>query len=95
MISTLKKLEHPGVNGILWCAFASWRARFTAYSYGLNAEFGFRFLLFYLQYIRATRKKDLNHIRILDNEVAVCLGSKLKKDEWILSLHTTLQAHLI
>jgi putative transposase len=59
------------------------RARFTAYSYGLNAEFGFRFLLFAMQYIRATVRNHQQHIRIgMDNGLEFCLGSKKKEDEW-------------
>ncbi|MBU3978964.1 hypothetical protein KKE68_04670 [Patescibacteria group bacterium] len=59
------------------------RARFTAYSYGLNAEFGFRFLLFAMQYIRATLRNEEQHIRIgIDNGLEFCLGSKRKEDEW-------------
>lgn len=40
------------------------RTRFTAYSYGLCAEFGFRFLLFAMQYIRATLGNHAQHIRV-------------------------------
>ena len=59
------------------------RARFTAYSYGLNAEFGFRFLLFAIQYIRATLRNQEQHIRIgMDNGLEFCLGSQKKEDEW-------------
>src|SRR5258708_25983516 len=59
------------------------RARFTAYSYGLCAEFGFRFLLFALQYIRATLRNQDQHIRIgMDNGLEFCLGSQKKEDEW-------------
>ena len=59
------------------------RARFTAYSYGLNAEFGFRFLVFAMQYIRTTLRNQEQHIRIgMDNGLEFCLGSKRKEDEW-------------
>ncbi|MGI0011418.1 MAG: hypothetical protein ACREAE_08465 [Nitrosopumilaceae archaeon] len=60
------------------------RTRFLAYSYGLYAEFGFRFLLFAIQYIRMIlhNEKD-QHIRIgMDNGLEFCLGSKKKEDEW-------------
>ncbi|MDP3987934.1 MAG: hypothetical protein Q8P80_02210 [Candidatus Levybacteria bacterium] len=59
------------------------RTRFTAYSYGLCAEFGFRFLLFAIQYIRATLRNHEQQIRIgMDNGLEFCLGSKKKEDEW-------------
>lgn len=59
------------------------RTRFTAYSYGLCSEFGFRFLLFAMQYIRATLRNHEQHIRIgMDNGLEFCLGSKKKEDEW-------------
>jgi putative transposase len=59
------------------------RTRFLAYSYGLNAEFGFRFLLFAIQYIRATLRNQEQHLRIgMDNGLEFCLGSKKKEDEW-------------
>ncbi len=59
------------------------RARFTAYSYGLNSEFGFRFLLFAIQYIRATVRNQDQPIRIgMDNGLEFCLGSQKKEDEW-------------
>ncbi len=59
------------------------RTRFTAYSYGLSAEFGFRFLLFAIQYIRATLRNQEQHIKIgIDNGLEFCLGSKSKEDEW-------------
>jgi putative transposase len=59
------------------------RTRFTAYSYGLCAEFGFRFLLFAIQYIRATLGNHGQHIRIgMDNGLEFCLGSQKKEDEW-------------
>jgi hypothetical protein len=59
------------------------RTRFTSYSYGLCAEFGFRFLLFAIQYIRATLSNQEQHIEIgMDNGLEFCLGSKKKEDEW-------------
>jgi hypothetical protein len=59
------------------------RTRFTAYSYGLCAEFGFRFLLFAIQYIRSTLSNYEQHISIgMDNGLEFCLGSKKKEDEW-------------
>ncbi|MGH2613180.1 MAG: hypothetical protein ACRDFB_09075, partial [Rhabdochlamydiaceae bacterium] len=59
------------------------RTRFTAYSYGLSSEFGFRFLLFAIQYIRATIRNQEQHIRVgMDNGAEFCFGSKAKEDEW-------------
>ena len=59
------------------------RTRFMAYSYGLNSEFGFRFLTFAIQYIRATLRNEDSHIRIgMDNGLEFCKGSQRKEDEW-------------
>ncbi len=59
------------------------RTRFMAYSYGLSSEFGFRFLTFAIQYIRATLRNEEQHIRIgMDNGLEFCLGSQKKEDEW-------------
>ncbi len=59
------------------------RTRFTAYSYGLCAEFGYRFLLFAMQYIRSTLKNYEQHIKIgMDNGLEFCLGSKKKEEVW-------------
>lgn len=77
-------LSHNGAPIYEWNLIdAKSRARFTAYSYGLSAEFGFRFLLFALQYIRRTVRNQEQHIRIgMDNGLEFCLGSKKKEDEW-------------
>jgi hypothetical protein len=77
-------LSHNGAPIYEWNLIdAKSRARFTAYSYGLSAEFGFRFLLFAMQYIRATIRNQEQHIRIgMDNGLEFCLGSKKKEDEW-------------
>src|SRR5664280_931932 len=49
------------------------RTRFMAYSYGLNSEFGFRFLTFAIQYIRATLRNEESPIRIgMDNGLEFC-----------------------
>lgn len=60
------------------------RARFMAYSSGLSSEFGFRFLLFAIQYIRRVlHNQDEQPIRIgMDNGAEFCLGSQKKEDEW-------------
>lgn len=77
-------LSHNGAPIYEWNLIdAKSRTRFTAYSYGLNAEFGFRFLLFTIQYIRATLRNSEQPIRIgMDNGLEFCLGSKKKEDEW-------------
>lgn len=59
------------------------RTRFMAYSSNLSSEFGFRFLVFAIQYIRTTLRNEEQHITIgMDNGVEFCLGSKKKEDEW-------------
>ncbi len=59
------------------------RTRFMAYSYGLSSEFGFRFLIFAIQYIRATLRNQDQKITIgMDNGAEFCLGSQKKEDEW-------------
>jgi hypothetical protein len=59
------------------------RTRFMAYSYGLNSEFGFRFLTFAIQWMRATLRNQEQEITIgMDNGLEFCLGSQKKEDEW-------------
>ncbi len=59
------------------------RTRFMAYSSGLSSEFGFRFLTFAIQWIRATTRNEDLHIRIgMDNGSEFCCGSKDKEHEW-------------
>lgn len=59
------------------------RFRFIAYSSDICAEFGFRFLLFCLQYIRTTLPGYLQHIDIgVDNGSEFCSGSARKEEEW-------------
>lgn len=79
-----KLLSHNGAPIYQWNLIdAKSRTRFMAYSYGLCAEFGFRFLLFAIQYIRATLRNEDTHIRIgMDNGLEFCLGSKKKENEW-------------
>jgi uncharacterized protein YqgV (UPF0045/DUF77 family) len=59
------------------------RTRFMAYSHTLNAEFGLKFLLFTLQFIRTmTNNQDL-HITIgYDNGSEFCSGSPPKLADW-------------
>jgi len=64
------------------------RTRFLAYSYNLSAEFGFRFLTFTLQYIRAILHNQEIHTTIgIDNGVEFCSGSQKKLDAWNATLN--------
>ncbi|MDP4011496.1 MAG: hypothetical protein Q8P72_04700 [Candidatus Roizmanbacteria bacterium] len=59
------------------------RVRFIAYSYELNSEFGLRFLLFVIQYIRSTLIAHDQPIVVgLDNGLEFCCGSTRKEKEW-------------
>ena len=59
------------------------RFRFLAYSRGVNAEFGLKFLLFVIQYLRWTFPTSEETIHIgMDNGVEFCSGSKDKEAEW-------------
>lgn len=59
------------------------RFRFLAYSYELNAEFGFRFLLFCIQYLRSVLPGYTPQIEIgVDNGIEFCAGSQRKEREW-------------
>lgn len=77
-------LSHNGAPIYEWNLIdAKSRTRFMAYSYGLNSEFGFRFLTFAIQWIRATLRNQDQEITIgMDNGVEFCLGSQKKEDEW-------------
>jgi putative transposase len=77
-------LSHNGAPIYEWNLIdAKSRTRFTAYSYGLNSEFGFRFLIFAIQYIRATLRNQEQAILIgMDNGLEFCLGSPKKEEEW-------------
>lgn len=59
------------------------RFRFIAYSRNLNSEFGLKFLLLVIQYIRAyTNNWDL-HIKVGgDNGPEFCCGSERKEKQW-------------
>lgn len=64
------------------------RFRFMAYSYELNSEYGLKFLLFCLQYIR-TMTNNINQKIIIgeDNGVEFCSGSPVKLSSWNSLLH--------
>ena len=70
------------------------RFRFIAYSYNLSAEFGQRFLMFVIQYIRATLVAHYEVIKMgIDNGSEFCSGSQKKEDEWN-DLLSTIQTHI-
>lgn len=77
-------LSHNGAPIFEWNLIdAKSRTRFMAYSYGLNSEFGFRFLTFAIQWIRATLRNEEQEIMIgMDNGLEFCLGSQKKEDAW-------------
>lgn len=59
------------------------RFRFMAFSYELNAEYGLKFLLFCLQFIR-TITNNINQEIVIgeDNGAEFCSGSPLKLSNW-------------
>lgn len=70
------------------------RLRFLAYSHELNSEFGLRFLIFGLQFIRAMTNNWQTHITVgQDNGLEFCSGSVDKEGEWNKAL-APLNAHL-
>ncbi len=77
-------LSHNGAPIFEWNLIdAKSRTRFMAYSYGLNSEFGFRFLTFAIQWIRATLRNEEQEIMIgMDNGLEFCLGSPKKEEAW-------------
>lgn len=59
------------------------RFRFMAYSYELNSEYGLKFLLFCLQFIRTVTNNINQEITVgEDNGVEFCSGSPLKLADW-------------
>jgi hypothetical protein len=78
-------MEHLGeIPSYEWNLIdAKSRVRLTAYSHEINAEFGLKFLLFCLQFIRTM----FNNINVpimigYDNGVEFCSGSPLKLADW-------------
>jgi len=62
---------------------AKTRFRFVAYSHNINSEFGLKFLIFTIMYIRFTFNNWDTHILIgIDNRSEFCSGSEKKLDEW-------------
>lgn len=62
---------------------AKTKFRFVAYSYNINSEFGLKFLLFCLMYIRFTFRSWETQVVIgMDNGVEFCQGSTKKLQQW-------------
>ena len=80
-LNLLKNKEIPKYQ---WTMIdAKTRVRFVAYSYNLNAEFGLKFLLFVLCYIRFTWNNWETKIVIgFDNGLEFCRGSEDKLESW-------------
>ena len=80
----LNLLENEGIPKYQWTLIdAKTRVRFVAYSYNINAEFGLKFLLFVLCYIRFTWGLWDTHIVVgFDNGIEFCSGSEDKLGDW-------------
>lgn len=80
----LNLLENKEIPKYQWTMIdAKTRVRFVAYSYNLNAEFGLKFLLFVLCYIRFTWNNWETKIVIgFDNGLEFCRGSEDKLASW-------------
>ena len=80
----LNLLENKEIPKYQWTLIdAKTRVRFVAYSYNLNAEFGLKFLLFVLCYIRFTWNNWETEIVIgFDNGTEFCSSSEDKLEEW-------------
>ncbi|KYC45193.1 MAG: Bacterial regulatory protein, Fis family [Candidatus Methanofastidiosum methylothiophilum] len=57
------------------------RARFTAYSYELNATYGYAFIVFCMLWLRAHNVRNKIRIR-MDNGMEFCGGSAKKLSQW-------------
>lgn len=63
--------------------FAKSRFRFLAYSRDINSEFGFKYLIFCLMYIRFLFNNWQIKINVgMDNGIEYCRGSKIKLNNW-------------
>lgn len=80
----LNLLENKEIPKFQWTMIdAKTRVRFVAYSYNLNAEFGLKFLLFVLCYIRFTWNNwDTKIVIGFDNGIEFCSGSEDKLASW-------------
>jgi hypothetical protein len=77
-------LSRPGIPKYEWNILdAKSRFRFLAYSYQRPSDFGLRFLLFVIQYVRSCFVGYTPSMSIgFDNGMEFCGGSKRKEDEW-------------
>ncbi len=77
-------LENKEIPKYQWTMIgAKSRVRFIAYSYDLNAEFGLKFMLFVLCYIRFTWGLWETEIKVgFDNGIEFCSGSQDKLNDW-------------
>ncbi len=83
--STIYKLfSRPDIPKYEWNVIdAKSRFRFLAYSYARPSEFGLRFLLFVIQYLRYALIAYEEEMDIgFDNGMEFCGGSKRKEEEW-------------
>lgn len=80
----LNLLENKEIPKFQWTMIdAKTRVRFVAYSYDLNSEFGLKFLLFVLCYIRFTWNNwETNIVVGFDNGLEFCRGSEEKLANW-------------
>jgi putative transposase len=75
-------MMHKGLPLFEWHLMdACTRTRFLAYSYTLNAAFGFLFLLMVLCWLRAHNVRTSIRIRV-DNGMEFCSGSQAKLRDW-------------
>ena len=79
-----KLLSRPEIPKYEWNIIdAKSRFRFLAYSYQRPSEFGLRFLLFVIQYLRSCLIAYAPSMDIgFDNGMEFCAGSKRKEEEW-------------
>ncbi len=78
---TLKNKKIPKYQWTL--IDAKTRVRFVAYSYNINSEFGLKFLLFVICFIRFTFNNWETEIVVgMDNGLEFCRGSETKLAEW-------------
>ncbi|MEA3340070.1 MAG: hypothetical protein U9R15_08905 [Chloroflexota bacterium] len=77
-------LKTKGVPKYQWTLIdAKTKFRFVAYSHNINSEFGLKFLLFCLMYIRFTFRNWETEIVVgIDNGTEFCRGSKRKLQMW-------------
>jgi putative transposase len=75
-------IRHAGLPLFEWHLMdAATRTRFLAYSYTLNAAFGFLFLVIVLSWLKAHNVRTRMRIRV-DNGAEFCSGSQAKLRDW-------------